>query len=286
MTRHSHADAPQQRSPTSFFVLVFGLTLPFWAVSAIVPAELLPGLPVAAFAVVCPAIAALALSYRAGGIDAMTALAMRAFDFKSIGSPLWYAPILLVNPVISVLSFAIMRLTGGDIPLPQIAVLPTLVLAAMFVAGAIGEELGWSGYAIEPMQRRLGALPASLLLGALWAVWHFVPLIEVGRSVEWIAWWSLGTVAARIIMVWLYNRTGRSVFALVLYHASSNLCWQLFPVHGSYFDPRINGLITAALALIIALSTIVAWVATNDPRALLIRSPSTAGPSCILSRSC
>jgi membrane protease YdiL (CAAX protease family) len=223
MMRRSTSDAAEQRSPAFFFVLVFGLTLPFWAVSAMTTIELLPGVPVAAFAVVCPAIAALALSYRAGGVGAMTTLAKRAFAFKRIGSFLWYAPILLINPLISILSFAIMRLTGADIPLPQIAVMPTLALAALFVIAAIGEELGWSGYAIEPMQSRLGALPASLLLGALWAVWHFIPLIEVGRSIEWIAWWSLGTVAARLIMVWLYNHVGQSVFAMVLYHASSNL---------------------------------------------------------------
>ncbi len=29
-------------------------------------------------------------------------------------------------------------------------------------------------------------------------------------------WWSLGTVAARIIMVWLYNNTGKSVFGVAL----------------------------------------------------------------------
>ena len=50
-------------------------------------------------------------------------------------------------------------------------------------------------------------------------------------------------------MVWVYNRTGGSVFAVVIYHAVSNLCWQLYPVSGSYFDPKISGLITLGLAL-------------------------------------
>jgi uncharacterized protein len=71
----------------------------------------------------------------------------------------------------------------------------------------------------------------------------------------WIAWWSLWTVAARVIMVWLYNRTGGSVLAVTLDHASSNVCWQLFPIHGSYFDPRLTGLITVAVAVVIFAST-------------------------------
>jgi hypothetical protein len=251
------SDATWQRSPTSFFVLVFGLSLPFYAAGTVTKIELLPGLPISAFAVVCPTIAALTLSYQAGGIDAMTALAKRAFDFKRIGSFLWYVPILLINPLIAILSFAVMRLNGVNIPLPQIEILPTLALTVLFLAAAIGEELGWSGYALDPMQRRLGALPASLLLGSLWAVWHFIPLIEVGRPIEWIAWWSLGTITARVIMVWLYNWVGQSVFAMVLFHASSNLSWQLFPVSGSYFDPQIDGLITAALATVLILAAAI-----------------------------
>ena len=40
-----------------------------------------------------------------------------------------------------------------------------------------------------------------------------------------------------------------------VYHASSNVAWQMFPAHGSYFDPRVTGLITAALAVGIVMST-------------------------------
>jgi hypothetical protein len=93
-----------------------------------------------------------------------------------------------------------------------------------------------------------GALPASLLLGRVWAVIHFVPLLQVHRSLAWIAWWSLRTISARVIMVWLYNNTGKSVFGVALYHAASNVCWQTFPVHGSFLDPRVATLITTLVA--------------------------------------
>jgi len=51
--------------------------------------------------------------------------------------------------------------------------------------------------------------------------------------------------------VWLYNNTGRSVCATALFHMTINVAWQLFPVHGSYFDPRSSGVITALIAVII-----------------------------------
>ncbi len=47
-----------------------------------------------------------------------------------------------------------------------------------------------------------------------------------------------------MIVVWLCNNTGKSVFATALFHAMTNVSGLLFPIHGSYYDPRITGLIT------------------------------------------
>ena len=146
-----------------------------------------------------------------------------------------------------------MGLTGVSLPTPQFSVLKTLILFAVFIIPALCEELGWSGYAIDPLQDRFGALRASILVGAVWASWHFIPLLEVHRSWVFIAWWSLGTVASRIIIVWLYNNTGRSVFVAAIFHAMMNLTWQLFPVKGSFFDPRVTGLITLGVALVVVI---------------------------------
>jgi hypothetical protein len=48
------------------------------------------------------------------------------------------------------------------------------------------------------MQARRGALAAGVLIGLVWAVWHFVPLSQAHRPVAWIAWWSLTTVRTTI----------------------------------------------------------------------------------------
>jgi CAAX protease family protein len=120
-----------------------------------------------------------------------------------------------------------------------------------FLVSAAGEELGWSGYATGPIQARWGELGAGLLLGVVWAAWHLVPLIQVDRPLGWIAGWSLGTVANRIIIVRLYNATGGSVFGATLYHAMNNLSWQLFPNRGSHYDPRISGPLLGLAAAVV-----------------------------------
>ena len=71
----------------------------------------------------------------------------------------------------------------------------------------------------------------------------------------WIGWWTLGTVSLRLFMVWLFNKTGGSVFAVAMAHAVSNLCW-LFPIQGSWFDPKLNGLIMGGVALVVILPLI------------------------------
>jgi uncharacterized protein len=241
------------RSPLTYFLLVYALTVPFWLIGFTTRLELLPGLPVAALMAVCPAAAAVLLVYKENKASGVIALLKRSFDYERVRSKIWYLPILLLSPFVAGLSYVVLRWSGSPIPVPQISVPTAIILFFVFFVAALGEELGWSGYALDPLQRRLGALPASVLLGSVWALWHFGPLIEAHHSAEWIAWWSLGTVATRVIMVSIYNNTMRSVFAVTLLHAMSNLVWQLFPIHGSYFDPRINGLILMCMAAVIAI---------------------------------
>ncbi len=221
----------------------------------------MPGLPIAAVAFVCPMIAATILVYRENGMAGVTALLKRSFDFKRVKVKAWYVPAFLLMPVVMGLSFIVIKLTGSDVPSPHIALLPTLFLCIVFFIAALGEELGWSGYVIGPMQDRWGALKASIVLGSIWAVYHYVALVQAHRSVEWIAWWSLGTLSVRVIIVWLYNNTGKSVFIAALFHMMINVSWQLFPTNGSYYDPRSTGLILAAVAAVV----VVGW----GPRTLV-----------------
>jgi uncharacterized protein len=76
-------------------------------------------------------------------------------------------------------------------------------------------------------------------------------------------------VAARVIIVWLYNNTGKSVFVAALFHTMINLTWQMFPINGSYYDPRVIGLITAIVAVVV----VIVW----RPRTLAHYSNTSDG---------
>jgi hypothetical protein len=237
----------------AFFALTLALSLPFWAAGASTAFQLLPGLPASALGFLCPGAAAAILLYRASGSAGLIALARRAFDYDRVGAKIWFAPALLLVPGVMVASYAVMRLVGAPLAPPQLSLVATLALFFVFFIAATGEELGWLGYATDPLQQRFGALRAALLLGLAWAGWHVVPLMEAGRSAAFIAWWSLGTVAHRVIIVWLYDHAGRSVFIASLHHAMINLAWQSFPIRGSFYDPRVTGCIALAVALAVAI---------------------------------
>jgi uncharacterized protein len=111
------------------------------------------------------------------------------------------------------------------------------------------------GYAMPLMRRRGWRTSASsLTIGLIWAVWHYIPLLEAGRTPAWIAWWSLGTVAARAIIVWLYDNTGGSVLAAAVFHDMVNVTYSLFPANGSYYNPAVTGVIEAAIAVAIIIT--------------------------------
>jgi uncharacterized protein len=246
--------------------LTFALSIPFWIAGALTQLQLLPGIPISALGLLCVVGAASILVYRENGLTGVAELMKRSFDFKRVKAKIWYIPALLLMPGIMAVSFVVMRLLGAPLPAPQFSFATPFLLFAVFFISALGEELGWSGYAIDPLQDRFGAFAGALLLGAVWAVWHFIPLLSVQRSLAWIAWWALGTVALRVIITWLYNNTGRSVFIAALFHTMINLTWQLFPINGSYYDPRVTGSITAVVAVVI----VIIW----GPRTM-VRTQST-----------
>ncbi len=236
--------------------------MPFWLLGGVTSLQLMPGLSVSALGAFCPMVAALILVHRERRAAGVTDLLRRSFDFRRIRAKGWYVPILLLMAGVNGAVYGVMRWL--DMPVPSLQIqwpVATLMFVAFFI-GALGEELGWSGYITDPMQERWYALQTGALLGLVAILWHFVPLLQMHRSPTWIAWWCLYSVAARILIVWLYNNTFGSVFAVALFHATINLTWMLFPVYGSHFDMRLGGL---AMAFTAAFVTLV-WGASTLAR--------------------
>ncbi len=243
-----------------FVGLTFGLSLPFWVLGA-VEGGTFGSLPIASAMVVCPAGAASIVVSRRDGRRGVRRLWRRLLDRSVQAKWAWLVAIGAV-PASVVATAAVEQFTGdatAGASTPWAWIVPTLVL---FGVAAVFEEVGWSGLAVDAMQRRLTPVITGLVLGMVWAVWHYVPLLQADRSMGWIAWWTLFTVAFRVILVLAYNGAGGSVPVTVVGHAAGNVATVTF---GDFFTPSITGVVLAVLAA--ALVVVLARRETASPSA-------------------
>lgn len=94
------------------------------------------------------------------------------------------------------------------------------------IQGAIGEELGWRGYALPKLAERFGSLVSALLLGVLIAGWHSIlHLLSPSGIPEWQFWWVI--ICYSIIVAWMYNQTSHSLLIVSLFHFAFNFSLEL-----------------------------------------------------------
>ena len=111
------------------------------------------------------------------------------------------------------------------------------------------------GYAYDPMEERWNAFKASLILGIIHAAWHIPAFLNARNTLLWIVGQSLVLIGLRILQVWIYNNTGKSLFAAILFHAVYNVPTLALPVYG----PPLGPVITAIFVIIIVVIVTMLW---------------------------
>ena len=244
----------KSNSPLKFFLLVFALSIPFWILGFIGPdtTKIFPiRLPISALMTFCPLIAAAILIYEKRKIYGVKELMKAAFDYKKIKNKKWYLPIVFLMPVTAILSYWYLKITEVLMPEPAISILSVVIFFFVYFIAAIGEEVGWSGYIIDPLQNKYGALKASIIVGIIWALWHIIPWSQAHQTTCWIVWQCIATVFLRIIMVCIFNNAGKSVFAMVLFHTMINISPYLIPEYGSHYNPVIFSMLLFITVVVI-----------------------------------
>ncbi|MBO0596829.1 CPBP family intramembrane metalloprotease [Nesterenkonia sp. E16_7] len=119
----------------------------------------------------------------------------------------------------------------------------TIPLGALLnLAPAMGEELGWRGWLL-PKLMPLGTVPALLISGIIWGLWH-APLVLLGYNyASGPGWLGLSMMTGMCIIVgavfgWLRLRS-ESVWPAALAHGSFNAAagsYLLFSMAGEHID--------------------------------------------------
>jgi membrane protease YdiL (CAAX protease family) len=157
----------------------------------------------------------------------------------------WWAIILLVFPLLFAIVYALELLLGGSLPgmellkayIAQPSMLPLAILLGLG-SGPIPEEFGWRGYALDPLIRRFGRIPGSLILAVIWGVWHlglfFMPQTwhgQLGFRFAGFITFMLATVGLTLLMTWVHVNTHGSILAAILMHLMNNQTSTLLAPH-------------------------------------------------------
>ena len=139
-----------------FFVLTFVISIPFWLLGATTSVQLLPGIPVSAFAFVCPGLAAMICTYGESKSAGVRELLKRTLDYSRTRAKVWYVPVALLMPAISILTYGMMRLTGMPLPGPQFSPPAALAMFLAFCLDGAGRRVGLVRVRHRPAPGALG----------------------------------------------------------------------------------------------------------------------------------
>jgi membrane protease YdiL (CAAX protease family) len=215
-----------------------------------------------------PALAATILTWRESGRGGLGALGARLLP-RTMGRE-WFG-FVAVAPI--ALSLAVtttwLAVAHGHlhIDIRLLALSPLLLVA--FAAVAVFEELGWRGYLQPALDEELPPLPAAILVGVAWGLWH-VPLVLFGGGVNAdlpLFAYPAVTIPASIVYAWLFHKTNGSVLAPTLLHGAQQ----------AVILPVVFGLHSAhsSIASYFYVLTLVAW---SIGIALAVRRPQLGKP--------
>ncbi|MCG6907684.1 MAG: CPBP family intramembrane metalloprotease [Desulfobacteraceae bacterium] len=216
----------QFRSFTPFLLISFGIAWGVLGLYILLPefmgtvfGQLTGNHPLFFLAVYAPAIAALSLVTRNGGIAGLRRFLRRALLWRCGAA--WYVFLIIGIPLIFISGSALRgNLFAEPFPFASLqALLVALGLAA--IKGPV-EEFGWRGLALPLLQRKFAPIWAGLILGAIWGLWHLPAFLLGGtQQSEWsFTAFFAGCLAISVIATALFNRSHGSILLSAFFHFS------------------------------------------------------------------
>jgi uncharacterized protein len=261
----------------SFFVLAYGLSWAYWIPLAITGVRVSPGSHATHFpGLFGPALAAFIVTFVVEGKPGIVALARR---LVLVSRPIWRFWFYALSPVAFLLA-ALVAAIPAHMSLPPLRDfalysglpalgLPLIVLLAVF--SGFGEETGWRGFVLVPLQHRFGPVAGTFVLALLWAVWHtpMFFIVETYRDMTVpviVGGFGLGICAGALVLSRVAQRTNGSILAAALWHAGYNMTSATAASRG------VIAAVTTTAVMLWAVMLLVGAVRYGDRSTLLVRT--------------
>ena len=148
----------------------------------------------------------------------------------------------------------------------------------LLLGGPLGEEFGWRGYAWPALRIRYGWRASSLILGAVWGLWH-LPLFFIEGTLQSrlpMLPFLASTMALSVVFGWLSERSRGSVLPALTLHTAVN--WWIWVIPGLLADGHQRQMALALGLLALLASGALAWPAFRSGRSFS-RSERTGRPA-------
>lgn len=90
-----------------------------------------------------------------------------------------------------------------------------------FLAGPLGEELGWRGFAQIELQKKYSPLKASLIIGFWWGMWHLPIWFTTGfvgmDLIKYILFFMISIICIKIVMTAFYNLNQNLIIPIIIH---------------------------------------------------------------------
>lgn len=252
----------------TFLTLTFLWTWLWWVPLAIsLKGEMTTNVPLTLMVVIIgafgPTLSALLIVWAQRGASGVKDLLKRVVRWRVTW---WcYLALLILPPFLWIVATLLARVVFSiDTQLAIPWYLFPLALLSSVVGGPIAEEGGWRGYLVPVLQQKTTAFVTGIVVGIIWAVWHFpafyvqgiaLAIAETGQPIAMVRY-LLETIPIGVLFVWLFNNSRGSLLITILFHASLNASG------GFVFAGQVPALLPFQIQQLTWAHVIVTWAVT------------------------
>lgn len=228
----------QEKFPVRFFIITFlwswGCWIPLTFKALTLDGNIISkiSLPLMFLGAFGPAIGACLSIWSLKGKKSVS-IFLKTFLSLRFGWKVWFS-IFLILGVSTYFSWIIPELWGEKrLPalLPSIYIFPAYWLIKVFTGGG-QEEIGWRGYIMPYMEKHLGYVKGTTILGIIWACWHIPLWFIAGTSQSYMNFigFCMLTIGYSFIFSWIVKASGGRPFSALVAHGTANAFIPVFPI--------------------------------------------------------
>ncbi len=113
----------------------------------------------------------------------------------------------------------------------SIYILIIIQFLTSLIGSPLGEEIGWRGFVLKNLKNKIGQIPAGIIVGSLWWLWHIPLFIVLNVPITLFSY--LQMLGFSLLIDYLFLYSGNNILVAMLAHQSITTKF-------TFFDGKTN----------------------------------------------